>query len=41
MKKYIPAQMIRKSRFRTFYETWGEKEKERLFAKYGMPNMRF
>ena len=33
MKKYIPAQMIRKSRFITFYETWSENEKAQLIAQ--------
>ncbi len=33
MKKYIPARMIRQSRFRTFYETWGVNEKELLIAR--------
>ena len=28
MKKYIPAKMIRQSRFITYYETWGKDEKE-------------
>lgn len=39
MKKYIPSQMIRRSRFSTFYETWGDKEKKQFFAKCGMPEM--
>ena len=30
MKKYIPAKMIRQSRFITFFETWNEKEKDQL-----------
>ena len=30
MKKYIPAKMIRKSRFITFYDTWNKDEKEKL-----------
>ena len=33
MKKYIPAKMIRQSRFITFFETWGESEKEKLIAQ--------
>ena len=33
MKKYIPAQMFRKSRFITFYETWSENEKAQLIAQ--------
>jgi len=33
MKKYIPAQMIRKSRFITFFETWSENEKAQLIAQ--------
>ena len=33
MKKYIPAQMIRKSRFITFFETWSENEKAQLTAQ--------
>ncbi len=33
MKKYIPAQMIRKSRFITFFATWSENEKAQLIAQ--------
>ena len=33
MKKYIPAQMIRKCRFITFFETWSENEKAQLIAQ--------
>ena len=33
MKKYIPAQMIRKSRFITFFETWSENEKAQLITQ--------
>ena len=33
MKKYISAQMIRKSRFITFFETWSENEKAQLIAQ--------
>ncbi len=33
MKKYFPAQMIRKSRFITFFETWSENEKAQLIAQ--------
>lgn len=33
MKKYIPAQMIRKSRFITFFETWSDNEKAQLIAQ--------
>ena len=33
MKKYIPDQMIRKSRFITFFETWNETEKEQLITQ--------
>ncbi len=33
MKKYIPAQMVRKSRFITFFETWSENEKAQLIAQ--------
>ena len=33
MKNYIPAQMICKSRFITFFETWSENEKAQLIAQ--------
>lgn len=33
MKKYIPEQMIRKSRFIAFFETWNETEKEQLITQ--------
>lgn len=33
MKKYIPAQMIRKSRFIAFFETWSDNEKAQLIAQ--------
>ena len=33
MKKYIPAKMIRQSRFITYYETWGKDEKEHLIER--------
>ena len=33
MKKYIPAKMIRKSRFITFYDTWNKDEKEKLLER--------
>ncbi|SCW68313.1 hypothetical protein SAMN05660484_02495 [Eubacterium ruminantium] len=33
MKKYIPAQMIRKSRFITFFETWSKNEKAQLITQ--------
>ena len=33
MKKYIPEQMIRKSRFIAFFETWNENEKEKLITQ--------
>ena len=33
MKRYIPAQMIRKSRFITFFETWSENEKAQLITQ--------
>ena len=35
MKKYIPEQMIRRSRFITFFETWNENEKIRNLIKDG------
>lgn len=33
MKKYIPDQMIRQSRFIAFFETWNENEKEQLITQ--------
>lgn len=33
MKKYIPDQMIRQSRFIAFFETWNESEKEQLITQ--------
>ena len=36
MLKYIPAKMIRQSRFITFYETWDESEKEQLIVQMNL-----
>lgn len=33
MKKYIPDQMIRQSRFIAFFETWNESGKEQLITQ--------
>ncbi|MEE3400299.1 MAG: L-2-amino-thiazoline-4-carboxylic acid hydrolase [Eubacterium sp.] len=33
MKKYIPAKMIRQSRFITFFETWNENDKAQLITQ--------
>lgn len=33
MKKYIPAKMIRQSRFIAFYDTWNKDEKEKLLER--------
>lgn len=38
MKKYIPAKMIRQSRFITFFETWNENDKAQLITQMDASN---